>query len=237
MVDYNLNRGNGNVRLFEAGEVFERLGDGRDERRHLGFAATGDAIASSVHAPAQPYTFFHMKGDIEELLAAFQHQLAVFRCSDAAVFSSWPLGACRYGWRDRRALSANCILIRLLRASCARRSTSPRLCSTACIAIRCASRAISASRSSPPSSATFHFVFDDAVTFERIQSAVDAFGDRLSCRISFLRRSIVAKRLEPASTPSCFMRSSSPRSAPCATTKWRSGRRRSSRNSNRSVAC
>src|SRR5271157_5368039 len=37
MVGYNLNRGNTNVRLFEAGEVFEKRGDSHDERRHLGF--------------------------------------------------------------------------------------------------------------------------------------------------------------------------------------------------------
>src|ERR1019366_9894742 len=76
MVGYNLNRRNANVRLFEAGEVFEKLGDRsiEDERRHLGFVATGDAIAKSVHSLAQPYTFFHMKGDVEELLAAFEHQ-------------------------------------------------------------------------------------------------------------------------------------------------------------------
>ena len=48
MVGYNLNRGNANVRLFEAGEVFEKLGDRHDERRHLGFVATGDAFAKSV---------------------------------------------------------------------------------------------------------------------------------------------------------------------------------------------
>ncbi len=73
-VGYNLNRGNADVRLFEAGEVFEKRGNDRDERRHLGFAATGDAIPKSVHTPAQPYTFFHMKGDIEDLLLSFQHQ-------------------------------------------------------------------------------------------------------------------------------------------------------------------
>ena len=78
MVGYNLNRGNNNVRLFEAGEVFEKLGDGRDEHRHLGFAATGDAFPKSVHSPAQPFTFFHMKGDVEELLAAFQHSSLYF---------------------------------------------------------------------------------------------------------------------------------------------------------------
>ncbi len=78
MVGYNLNRGTSNVRLFEAGEVFEKLGDRHDERRHLGFVATGDAITKNVHSPAQPYTFFHVKGDIEELLAAFAHQSLQF---------------------------------------------------------------------------------------------------------------------------------------------------------------
>ncbi|MGC2109460.1 MAG: phenylalanine--tRNA ligase subunit beta [Candidatus Korobacteraceae bacterium] len=82
MVAYNLNRGTGNVRLFEAGEIFEKIADRHDERRHLGFIATGDALAKSVHSAAQPYTFFHMKGDIEELLSAFQHQSLHF---DAVV--------------------------------------------------------------------------------------------------------------------------------------------------------
>ena len=78
VVSYNLNRGTTNVRLFEAGEVFQRLGEGHDERRHLGFAATGDLVSKNVHIVAQPYTFFHMKGDLEELLAAFQHQSLSF---------------------------------------------------------------------------------------------------------------------------------------------------------------
>ncbi len=78
MVGYNLNRGNHTVRLFEAGEVFERLGDRHDERRRMAFAATGDAFTKAVHGVAQPYTFFHMKGDVEELLAAFQHRSLYF---------------------------------------------------------------------------------------------------------------------------------------------------------------
>ncbi len=104
MVAYNLNRGNTDVRLFEAGEVFEKRGDSHDERRHLGFAATGDAFAKSVHSAAQPYNFFHMKGDVEELLAAFAAQLAVLRCSDAAVLSSRPLGPRGDGRGNRCAL-------------------------------------------------------------------------------------------------------------------------------------
>ena len=102
MVGYNLNRGNSTVRLFEAGEVFESLGDRHDERRHLGLAATGDAIAKSVHTPAQPYTFFHMKGDVEELLAAFEHQKLHFDDQTPPVFPSRPLGARGDGRRDRR---------------------------------------------------------------------------------------------------------------------------------------
>ncbi len=87
-VGYNLNRGNADVRLFEAGEVFKKQGDGREERRHLGFAATGDAVAKSVHAPAQPYTFFHMKGDVEELLAAFEHRELHFHDQTPPCFHS-----------------------------------------------------------------------------------------------------------------------------------------------------
>ena len=78
LVSYNLNRGTTDVQLFEAGEVFEKRTDRHDERRHLGFVATGDVFTKSVHSAAQPYTFFHMKGDIEELLAAFQHQSLQF---------------------------------------------------------------------------------------------------------------------------------------------------------------
>ena len=42
MIGYNLNRGTSDVRLFEAGEVFEKLGDRHDEHRRLAFAATGN---------------------------------------------------------------------------------------------------------------------------------------------------------------------------------------------------
>ena len=86
MVAYNLNRGTTNVRLFEAGEIFENRGDRHDERRHLGFTATGDAVVKSVHSSAQPYTFFHMKGDVEQLLSAFEHQSLYFDAMVPAYF-------------------------------------------------------------------------------------------------------------------------------------------------------
>ena len=172
MVAYNLNRGTANVRLFEAGEVFEKLGEKHDERRHLGFAATGDALAKSVHrTQPEPYTFFHMKGDIEELLAAFEHQSlqfdanvpaylhpgraarAVMDGETVAVFGQLhpELAAARKLRQD--VYLAEVMLDRLYQ----HRLREPHY------------QRIS---KFPAVGRDFSFVFDDAITFERIQSAV-----------------------------------------------------------------
>ncbi len=71
MMEYNLNRGNTDVRLFESGDVFEKLGERFDERRRLCFAASGNAIEPTVHTKAKTVDFFDLKGDVEDLLAAF----------------------------------------------------------------------------------------------------------------------------------------------------------------------
>jgi phenylalanyl-tRNA synthetase beta chain len=86
MVAYNLNRGTSDVRLFEAGEVFETIGDKHDEHRRLAFAATGNLAPQSVHNGAQPVTFFHSKGDIAQLLGAFQHSSLYFDDKTPAYF-------------------------------------------------------------------------------------------------------------------------------------------------------
>lgn len=74
-IAYNLNRGNSDVRLFEAGHVYAMQGEGGsasvDEHHSLAFAATGGAREPGVHGKAETLTFFHLKGDIEQLLAAF----------------------------------------------------------------------------------------------------------------------------------------------------------------------
>ena len=175
MVGYNLNRGNNNVRLFEAGEIFEKLGERHDERRHLGFAATGDAIAKSVHSAAQPYTFFHMKGDVEELLAAFQHRTLSFDnqtpeyfhpgCSARAVMDGETvahfgqlhpdLAAARKFRQD--VYVAEVLLDRLYRQEL-RQPRYERISKF------------------PAVERDFSFVFDQAVTFDRIKSAVAELG-------------------------------------------------------------
>jgi phenylalanyl-tRNA synthetase beta chain len=72
MLAWNLNRGTTDVRLFEAGHVFELAGEKSEERRILSIGATGNAVSASVHAPGRPYSFFDLKGDIEALLSAFE---------------------------------------------------------------------------------------------------------------------------------------------------------------------
>src|ERR1019366_5279476 len=175
MVGYNLNRGNANVRLFEAGEVFQKQGDRHDERRHLGFVATGDAIAKSVHSPAQPYTFFHMKGDVEELLASFEHQKLHFDDqtppyfhpgrSARAVMDGETLACFGQLHPDLAAARklrqevyvAELMLDRLYRHPL----REPRY------------RRIS---KFPAVERDFSFIFDEATTFERIRSAVEELG-------------------------------------------------------------
>ena len=73
MLAYNLNRGSNNVRLFEAGNVFEAAGDKTAEFKRICMGATGSALNASVHQAARPLSFFDLKGDVETLLTAFQH--------------------------------------------------------------------------------------------------------------------------------------------------------------------
>jgi phenylalanyl-tRNA synthetase beta chain len=71
MIEYNLNRGTDDIRLYEVGDTFEKLGERCDERRALCFAATGNATSGDVHEKARPYNFFDVKGAVESLLAHF----------------------------------------------------------------------------------------------------------------------------------------------------------------------
>ncbi len=78
MLAWNLNRENTDVRLFEAGHVFERLGDNTSEGQRLSLGATGAAVPAGVHEPGRAYSFFDWKGTIEELLRGFEHQSLYF---------------------------------------------------------------------------------------------------------------------------------------------------------------
>jgi phenylalanyl-tRNA synthetase beta chain len=84
MLAYNLNRGSDNVRLFEAGNVFEATSADSGaaamprELKRISMGATGNVDAEVVRgltpgAAARRLTFFDLKGDVESLLAPFTH--------------------------------------------------------------------------------------------------------------------------------------------------------------------
>jgi phenylalanyl-tRNA synthetase beta chain len=79
MLAWNFNHGNENVRLFETGHVYSVSGGGRvDEQKHISLGASGNAEPALWARPARPYSFFDMKGDLEELLAAFSCRTLYF---------------------------------------------------------------------------------------------------------------------------------------------------------------
>jgi phenylalanyl-tRNA synthetase beta chain len=78
MLAYNLNRGTEDVRLFEAGNVFEAAGEKALEFKRIALGATGSVDTGLVRgltagAAARSLSFFDLKGDVEQLLAPFAH--------------------------------------------------------------------------------------------------------------------------------------------------------------------
>jgi phenylalanyl-tRNA synthetase beta chain len=175
MIGYNLNRGNNSVRLFEAGEVFAKVGDKCDERRHLGIAATGDALAKSVHQAAQPYTFFHLKGDVEELLAPFECSSLTF---DAMVPEYFHPGRAARAVVDGETVA---YFGQLHPEQAAARKLRQEVYVGEVFLDRLFRRPLREPRYRPISKfpaveRDFSFVFNDAVTFEQIKSAVAELG-------------------------------------------------------------
>ncbi|HTD21352.1 MAG TPA: phenylalanine--tRNA ligase subunit beta [Terriglobales bacterium] len=105
MLAHNLNHGSENVRLFEAGTVFELSGPGREEYRHICVGATGKSNPGSVHITPRPYSFFDLKGDVETLLAAFDY--------DSLCFDAQNVGEHFHPGRSARAVMDGTIVARL----------------------------------------------------------------------------------------------------------------------------
>jgi phenylalanyl-tRNA synthetase beta chain len=86
MLAYNLNHGNSNVKLFEVGKAYELVSRKTEEHPRATLGATGAAVSANVHQPARTYNFFDMKGDIEEILSAYQQQNLYFDASAADYY-------------------------------------------------------------------------------------------------------------------------------------------------------
>jgi len=78
MLAHNLNRGQEDVRLFEAGHVFELAGGKTSEHKQLALGATAGAIGSQSASSTPLETFRSFKGDLESLLEKFQHESLSF---------------------------------------------------------------------------------------------------------------------------------------------------------------
>ncbi len=102
MLAYNLNRGTSDVRLFEAGHVFEAAGEKTAEFKRICMGATGSALKASVLQAARPISFFDLKGDVEILLAAFQHNGIEYK-ADAADY--YHPGRSASAWMDREVVA------------------------------------------------------------------------------------------------------------------------------------
>lgn len=86
MLAYNLNRGSDNVRLFEAGSVFEAENGAATELKRICMGASGSAVSPNVHQPPRPFSFFDLKGDVETLLQLFQHDVVGFDARTAEYY-------------------------------------------------------------------------------------------------------------------------------------------------------
>jgi phenylalanyl-tRNA synthetase beta chain len=66
-LEWNLNHGQRNVRLFEIGTQYRLNGSSPVETRVLTIGATGDAREKNLYDGARPYSFADLKGDIDSL--------------------------------------------------------------------------------------------------------------------------------------------------------------------------
>jgi phenylalanyl-tRNA synthetase beta chain len=173
MLAWNLNRGNGEVRLFEAGKVYERVGERAEEHQRISIGATGNARAASVHEAPRPYTFFDLKGDVETLLRAFEHHSLYFDAHTAGYY---------HPGRSARAVIEGATVAQfgqLHPAIAAARKLRQEVFVAEIQLHRLYRLPLREPRYTPvprfPAvDRDFSFVFDDGVTFERIRAQVDA---------------------------------------------------------------
>ncbi len=141
----------------------------------MAFAATGNLAAHSVHGGVDPVTFFDIKGDIEQLLGAFQHDKLYFDDKTPEYF---------HPGRSARAVLDGETVARFGQlhpdVAAARKLRQDVFLAEVMLdrLYKHQLREPKYQRFSkfPAVGRDFSFFFDNAVTFERIHSAVDALG-------------------------------------------------------------
>ena len=67
-VSYNINRRNGDLKLFEFGKTYHKLPSGYDEQKHLTLFVSGNRNEESWTNPQKPSDFFLFKGYVNSVL-------------------------------------------------------------------------------------------------------------------------------------------------------------------------
>ncbi len=175
MLAYNLNRGAETVRLFEAGSVFEATEGGTTEPKRVCMGATSPPLQETQGWGTRDRGFLDLKGDVENLLHAFQHRSLKYDVQTADYY---------YPGHSARALMDGALVaqfgqlhpeiaaVRKLRQSVFIAEIHlDRLYLQGLRAIR-----YQALPRYPAVERDFSFVFDDGVTFEKIQETVIGLG-------------------------------------------------------------
>ncbi len=171
MLAYNLNRGADNVRLFEAGSIFEATGTATVEPKRISMGATSPPLQKTHGWGAHDGGFFDLKGDVDNLLHAFEHRSLKYDAQTADYY---------YPGRSARALMDGSLVAQFgqLHPEIA---TARKLRQNVFIAEiyldRLYRQGLRAVRYQPlpryPAvERDFSCVFDDGVTFEKIQETV-----------------------------------------------------------------
>jgi len=184
MLAYNLNRGIENVRLFEMGDVYEASGAAAIERGRICLAATVSALRHHIPQGSVLDTskgsheldiFRSFKGDVETLLRAFQHKSLAFDTQTADYYHSG---------RSARALMDGEPVAQfgqLHPQVTAGRKLRQDVFIAEILGDRIYSRSLREIRYQPlprfPGvERDFSFLFDDSVTFDKIQVSVQGLG-------------------------------------------------------------
>jgi phenylalanyl-tRNA synthetase beta chain len=173
MLGYNLNRGSGDVRLFEAGNVYEYDAGKSVEIKRIALGAMGSAVAPGVQQPPRPMSFFDLKGDVETLLMAFEHRSLHYDSQTSQYF---------HPGRSARAVMDGTVMAQYGQVHpeiAAARKLRQDVFAAEVYLDRLYQHDLrhvhyAALPRFPAVERDFSFVFDDAVVFEKIQLAINA---------------------------------------------------------------
>jgi len=180
MLAYNLNRGTEDFRLFEMGDVYEASGATAIERGRICLAATVSALRHGIPQDSVLDTsrgshdldiFRSFKGDVETLLRAFQHKSLTFDTQTADYYHP---GRSARALMDGEPVAQFGQLHPQIASS---RKLRQEVFIAEIFADRIYSRSLREIRYQPlprfPGvERDFSFLFDDSVTFDKMQAAV-----------------------------------------------------------------